>query len=254
MIPFLLSLRLKRIGRRPITDPKIKASIRERLVQAGYLQDRSKVLWRARMILASMSILVTGCGGMASYAYASDSVLPNTPLYPVRQELEKLEIQLTFTSTTRAQVIEKQVERRKKEAHLLEKQQKPLPVLHATLLKQEREEARKQASSTRMIPLRQLRVPMSGRDRDQSQKQRNQKHEKDPRETKQDKGVRLQIQERMPLSPTSAPRDLRTRIRREALEEARLQVKTEERVLPRRVVPGVRRPSSALPRRSESKK
>jgi hypothetical protein len=151
MISYFLSSRLKRIGRRPVADPSIKASIRESLVQAGYLPSRSFAFMRVRVAFASLGILITGFGGTASYAYASDTVLPDTPLYPVRQQIEAIEVRLAPTQETKAKVIEKQAARRKKEAHLLEVLKKPLPAVHAKILKEEREARRStHASSTRM--------------------------------------------------------------------------------------------------------
>lgn len=155
MIPFFLASRLTRIGRRPVADASIKASIRESLVRAGYLPERSLFLVRFRMVAASAALLLTGFGGMASYAYAADAVLPNTLLYPVRQKMEALERRLAPTPLVRARVFEKQLQRRKKEAHLLESFQKQLPPLHARLLKEEREEGRAvyASSTTRIAPL-----------------------------------------------------------------------------------------------------
>lgn len=142
MIPFFLASRFARIGRRPVADPSVKASIRESLVRAGYLPPRNLFLVRFRVVLASVALLITGLGGMASYAYAADAVLPNTPLYPVRQKMEALERRLSPTPAIRAKVVEKQLQRRKKEAHLLEVLHKPLPPLHAKLLQEEREKGR----------------------------------------------------------------------------------------------------------------
>lgn len=161
MIPFFLTTRLRRIARRPLADSSVKASIRETLVRAGYLPAHTPFLIRFRVAFASAGILLTGLGGMASYAYASDAVLPDTPLYPVRQTLEAIEVKLATTPEVRAKVVEKHVLRRKKEAHLLEVLHKPLPALHAKLLKEEREEFRAMhASSTHTHFLQPLHLPI----------------------------------------------------------------------------------------------
>ncbi len=161
MISYFLISRLKRIGQRPVADPSVKASIRESLVQAGYLPSRNVAFLRARVAFASLGVLITGFGGTVSYAYASDMVLPDTPLYPVRQHIEAIEVRLAPTLETKAKVLEKQVARRKKEAHLLEVMKKPLPAVHAKILKEEREERRSaQTSSTRMRVLAPIRTPV----------------------------------------------------------------------------------------------
>lgn len=138
MIPFFLTSRLTRIGRRPVADSSIKASIRESLVLAGCLPPPHSLV-RFRVALASFGFLLTGFGGMTSYAYASDAVLPNTPLYPLRQKIEAIERRLSPTPAMRTRITEKQLQRRKKEAHLLEVLHKPLPPAHAKLLQEERE-------------------------------------------------------------------------------------------------------------------
>lgn len=180
MILYFLIKRLKRIGRRPVADPSIKASIREGLVQAGCLPSSGFFGARVRVAFASLGVLITGLGGTVSYAYASDAVLPDTPLYPVRQKVEAIEIRLAPTREVRAKVIEKQVARRKKEAHLLETLKKPLPAVHAKILKEEREERRVEASSsTRIRLLQPLRaVPLiKAREKDKDGDRQEQKRE-----------------------------------------------------------------------------
>lgn len=173
MIPFFLTTRLRRIARRPLADSSVKASIRETLVRAGYLPAHTPFLIRFRVAFASAGLLITGLGGMASYVYASDAVLPDTPLYPVRQTLEALEVKLATTPEVRAKVAEKQVLRRKKEAHLLEVLHKPLPALHAKLLKEEREEFRAtRASSTPAHFLQPLHLPIIAAPEDRGESHR----------------------------------------------------------------------------------
>lgn len=167
MISFFLTRRLARLGRRPVEDPSIKATIRACLVQAGCLPARVSWGTHLRLALASMGIFTVGLGGMASYAYASDAVLPDTPFYPLRKTLETIETSLAPTPEVRAKVIEKHLQKRKKEAHLLEALHKPLPLLHTKLLREEQEESRsahRSSSSTRLrltAPLKET-LPRNG--------------------------------------------------------------------------------------------
>lgn len=143
MIPFFLSHRLRRIGRRPAADPEARAFVRAALVRAGYLNTPSLWATRLRVTLASFTVFITGIGGMASYAYASDAVLPNTPLYPMRESIERLAIDLAPTPTLQEQALQTRLARRKKEATLLKALNKPLPAVHARILLREELQARK---------------------------------------------------------------------------------------------------------------
>lgn len=240
MNSFFLKYRLTRMGKRVTADSNLKASLRARLVQAGYLPGRTSLWVRMRVATASAGMLFLGFGGMASYAYASDAVLPDTPLYPFRQSIEALEVKLAPTSEVRAKVLEKQAERRQKEAHLLEDLHKPLPALHAAILKEEREERAalraERASSTRARreSLLRLRVP-SLRDAQKKGTEKNDEKE----EGQSPKGLRglpfvtsssiLPIRNILTPSSTRSMRIENSVLRREDQKKARNQERKNEK-------------------------
>lgn len=149
MITWFLQRRLRRIGARPIADKTTKASIRESLIRAGYLETRSLWLVRTRAFVATSGLFVVGLGGMTSYTYASDAVLPQTALYPVRQKLEALELKLAPTPAARVRVEVRQKAKRLKEVKVLRTLHKKLPALHAEILR-EQEQMEREAARTEL--------------------------------------------------------------------------------------------------------
>ncbi len=81
----------------------------------------------ARMFTAVAVLVLVVCIGLSSYAYASDDVLPDTVLYPVRQVIEEVEVKLAVTPVQKRKVVDKLVERRKKEVKILQEKKKPVP-------------------------------------------------------------------------------------------------------------------------------
>ena len=52
--------------------------------------------------IGSLTLVVGGATGV--YAYTSDNVMPNQLLYPVRQAIERAQVEATFTPAQRAAV------------------------------------------------------------------------------------------------------------------------------------------------------
>ncbi len=182
MIPFFLSHRLRRIGRRPAADPEARAFVRAALVRAGYLPNASLWITRLRVTLASFAVFITGMGGMVSYAYASDAVLPDTPLYPIRESIERLAIDLAPTPTLHEQAVQTQLKHRKKEATLLKALNKPLPAVHARILLKEELRAQKGKHSTSSTEILFPLLDLSKEDRREQREQLRTKEKKDFRE------------------------------------------------------------------------
>ena len=82
---------------------------------------------RFRFALASLAGLVTlATGGTGVYAYVSPDVTDGTPLYPVKQTLEKVEEKLQNTPEKKAEFYLKKIARREAEAQVLAARQRPV--------------------------------------------------------------------------------------------------------------------------------
>jgi hypothetical protein len=69
--------------------------------------------------LAALFLLFTIIVAVPSYAYASDKVTLNHPLYPIKRSLEDVQLSLSFTSEQKAETYSKLAERRLDEANVL---------------------------------------------------------------------------------------------------------------------------------------
>lgn len=127
LIPWL---RLRRIRQRATLRSEERRDIEAYLREHGAFGSSSvfffKSFVRTWSAIATVVLLLTV--GIGSYAYASDDVLPNTPLYPVRQALEQVETKLAVTPAQKEKVQRKLVERRKHEVQKLKELKKPVPV------------------------------------------------------------------------------------------------------------------------------
>lgn len=125
MFEFITTYQLKRLAREAKPDTMFMRDLERRFVQ----RDVSILLsWRMKTatIVASVCscLLVT----TSVYAYTSDNVLPDNPLYPLRESLEETETILAVTPQARVNVQLKQARRRLREASLiLEKKKKLSP-------------------------------------------------------------------------------------------------------------------------------
>ncbi len=96
----------------------VQRAVRRSLEQAGYLPPaQGWALFHARSVAVLSSVLTLSIMGVTgTYAYVSDDVLPDTPLYVVRQTIERAELTLAVTPTAQVQVKQKLVQRRQHEA------------------------------------------------------------------------------------------------------------------------------------------
>jgi hypothetical protein len=79
--------------------------------------------WK-RVAIASLtgfSLLVSGTG---VYAYTSDEVLPDHPLYDLRQEIESAEERIAVTPALKFEVIEKHLRRKERERVRIEQRRR----------------------------------------------------------------------------------------------------------------------------------
>lgn len=77
-------------------------------------------VFRNAAVVAIFVILVSG-GGTGAYAYASSSVTEGTKLYPVKQQIEKIEERLNHSPHSKAKYYLKMVERRERELQHIRK-------------------------------------------------------------------------------------------------------------------------------------
>jgi hypothetical protein len=91
----------------------------------------------ARIGVVAAAIILVLSVTVSSYAYASEMVLPDTPLYPVREAIEQVEVKLAVTPVQKQKVVEKMVERRKQEVEKLTELKRPVPVKLQKFLRKE---------------------------------------------------------------------------------------------------------------------
>jgi hypothetical protein len=91
----------------------------------------------ARIGVVAAAIILVLSVTVSSYAYASETVLPDTPLYPVREAIEQVEVKLAVTPVQKQKVVEKMVERRKQEVEKLTELKRPVPVKLQKFLRKE---------------------------------------------------------------------------------------------------------------------
>ncbi len=119
--------------------------------------------------LAAVVVLVVSVS-VSSYAYASDAVLPDTVLYPIRQVVEEVQVTLAVTPVQKEKVQQKIEERRVKEVQKLTELKRIVPV------KLEKYVKAANATTTRAI---QERIEKKERQQaEQKQKKEEQKQEK----------------------------------------------------------------------------
>lgn len=124
---------LWRIGRRATPDKATVVAMRLELQKAGYLPHRSSwALLHARTAAVISTVLAMSIvGATGTYAYVSDTVLPDQPLYSVRQGIENVQIALAVTAEQKARLHQQQILRRMHEAALMQKQKRVIPPQHA---------------------------------------------------------------------------------------------------------------------------
>ena len=119
---------LRRIRQRATPLPKERGALEVYLREQGLFEKKDPVTVLVQRVAAVALVVLVASVGVSSYAYASDEVLPDTPLYPVRQTLEQVEARLATTPIQKRKVVRKMVERRQKEIQKLKELKRPVPV------------------------------------------------------------------------------------------------------------------------------
>lgn len=116
--------RLNKIGRRADPDGEFVRAFEAHLRSETAPATKFFTVWKT----AAVSLSLIGCFviGTGAYAYASDNVLPEHPLYPVKTALEKAEGKLALAPGREATIRLKMARRRLKEQLLLNAGGKPV--------------------------------------------------------------------------------------------------------------------------------
>lgn len=122
---WLIERKLRRLGRRADPDRDFVLGLEKRLVQEIGVLPAPRA---AYLRWASAAGLVLALGGATgAYAYASDSVLPGSALYPLKLEIENLEKSTSLTNARTAQVELKHLKRRLAEDEIIIRRDGKLP-------------------------------------------------------------------------------------------------------------------------------
>ncbi len=131
---FLLRVRLWRASRRSSPSSRFLRALEAKLFAPAELMTlhRLRVL---RFAAVPALLIVSFLGSTGVYAYASDTVLPDHALYPLRQSLEGFEVQIAAVTPMKDRVHLRLLERRAREKKLLEEKQKKAKVPKAAPVK-----------------------------------------------------------------------------------------------------------------------
>ncbi len=122
-----LWLSLRRIRQRATPRSSERREIEAYLRQHDAFEDVRAVSSWVRVFSGVMAAVLVLCVGVSSYAYASEAVLPNTVLYPVREAIEQVEVALAVTPVQKEKVEKKLEVRRAKEVEKLTELKRPVP-------------------------------------------------------------------------------------------------------------------------------
>lgn len=122
---WLLERKLKNLGKNADPEPRFVRALERRLrVEVGH------PLWWIqgwKIALGSITAVSLIGSGTGVYAYTSNDVLLDHPLYGLRTTIEKVETKLARTPEQRSQIRVKHLARRVKEQSLLQAQHKEVP-------------------------------------------------------------------------------------------------------------------------------
>lgn len=132
---WLIERQLKKIAQRVDPDPHFTAALETRLkTTLGH-----PFWWiRARVwLMAGLTVLTVAGSATSVYAYTSDDVVPDHPLYALRQTIESVEIVTAFTPAQKVQVTVNHLERRIKEQRVMKARHRKIsPTTLSTIQKE----------------------------------------------------------------------------------------------------------------------
>lgn len=116
--------KLHKISTKANPDPAFVLRLEKELTSRVGVS-RSWLTWGRMAVSTACTVAVLG-SGTGAYAYTSDEVVPDHPLYAMRQTLEDVEMKLATTEEAKTHVEMKQLNRRIKEAQKLRSLNRPL--------------------------------------------------------------------------------------------------------------------------------
>ncbi len=119
---------LRRIRQHATPQSKERGVIEAYLRKNGAFETKAAIGSFARVLCSVAVVVLIVCVSVSSYAYASESVLPDTALYRVRAAIERVEATLAVTPVQKEKVEKKLVVRRQKEVQKLKELKRPVPV------------------------------------------------------------------------------------------------------------------------------
>lgn len=108
---------LWKISRRAKPDAEFVARLEQALRERGALK-QGMSLFAFRMAVAACAVVLV-LSGTTTYAYASETVLPNHPLYRLREAVESLQESAALSAESKAEVQRQLVERRLNEIRIM---------------------------------------------------------------------------------------------------------------------------------------
>lgn len=186
--------KLRRLAKRASPDRATHKAMRQALQHAGYLPKQpvwmpahTSISARSMAVLSSV-VVISLVSATGSYAYVADEVVPDHPLYTVRQTIERAELSFATSVEAKARVNQRLEERRAREAAVLEKKRK------ATETKEPLNVSAMIASKNSATTTAEIRVA------NKEQKKQEQKQKKENRRTEQT--LRQQLKESFKAVPS----------------------------------------------------
>ncbi|OGL74121.1 hypothetical protein A3E39_03005 [Candidatus Uhrbacteria bacterium RIFCSPHIGHO2_12_FULL_60_25] len=116
---------LKRLSRLAEPRPAFQRALRKELVVP-----RPWFVAVLKPAFATVSIVTMLGAGTATYAYTSDDVVPDHPLYPIREQVERVEEAIAVTPAKKAAVKIKQLKKRVREMEIMAVKRKVIQQSH----------------------------------------------------------------------------------------------------------------------------
>lgn len=112
----ILEYKLKRLGRHGKPSKAFVDALQQKLIEKGASPKRVAFAMPVmRFAAAALSVVLLFSVGTSAYAYSSDEVTPDHPLYGVRQTVESVEEAVALTPAWKERVRQKHLIRKQKE-------------------------------------------------------------------------------------------------------------------------------------------
>ncbi len=117
--------RMWKIARRAKPDAAFLSQLEATLHARGARVASTRISPAWRMVAVACSVVFLLGIGTSSYAYASENVLPDHPLYPLREYVEAAEERLAIRPAVKAAIQRKHLERKLEEVRRIQERRSP---------------------------------------------------------------------------------------------------------------------------------